>query len=268
MNFLFLFENLGRKYLIIYSILRYIFVKFFRGILYEKEANGFKILNRKKNLKIIDIGTNDGLSTSFFLKIFKNSIIYIFEPLKFKNNYLKNKNNNKVKVYNIALGETNKKSYLNIPYYNFFLFEIYLSAYSTISNSKNKIYNINKSLKTFFFYNKINKKRMKVEIKKLDNFNLKVDIIKLDVEGYEDNVIKGSIKTIKKYKPLLYIERPTKKTTQFLKKLDYEIFVFDLDNKSFIKATENLKKYRNYFFINRKKNLIYENKKNQFMGQK
>ena len=53
MNFLFFFENLSRKFLTIYLILRYVFIKLFRGILFEKEANGFKIKVRRNC--IVDI---------------------------------------------------------------------------------------------------------------------------------------------------------------------------------------------------------------------
>ena len=153
MNFIFFFENLSRKYLIIYFILRYLFILIFRGILYEKQANGFKILKNKKNLQLIDIGANDGLSSSFFLDCFYKSKIYIFEPLNLINNVLKSKNNNKIKKFDIGLGNKNSFNYLNIPYFHFLFFKkrFYLSAYSTVSKKNDKIYKINNSLKTFFF---------------------------------------------------------------------------------------------------------------------
>ena len=46
-----------------------------------------------------------------------------------------------------------------------------------------------------------------VKQKTLDSFNFSdVDYIKIDVEGHELKVLKGSIKTIKKYNPLIVIE--------------------------------------------------------------
>jgi len=51
-------------------------------------------------------------------------------------------------------------------------------------------------------------KHRRVQVRRLDDFNLKdVDYIKLDVEGYELNVIKGGLNTIKTYWPLLVIEQ-------------------------------------------------------------
>ena len=254
MNFVFFFENLSRKFFTVYLILRYIFIKLFRGILFEKEANGFKKIKIQKNLNIIDIGVNDGLSTSFFLKIFKNSKFYIFEPLKFDKSYLKNNKNNDIYYYNFALGEKNSINFINIPYIQLFnIFQFYLSAYSTISSDKRKIYEINNSLKKFFFYKKIKNKKKKVQIKKLDNFKIKADIIKLDVEGHEDQVIKGAINTIKKYKPLLYIERPSKNIVKILGKLKYKIYVFDIKKNSFKRTFNISNKHRNYYFLNKKK---------------
>ncbi len=257
MKFLFSFEALSRKSIVLYLILRYFFIKIFRGILFEKEANGFKKIRIKENLNIVDIGVNDGLSTSYFLRIFRNSKFYIFEPLKFDKSYLKNNQKNSVKYFNLALGEKNSIKYINVPYIEFFSFlKFNLSAYSTISSSKNQIFEINKSLKTFFFYKNIKNHKLQVKVKKLDNFKIKPDIIKLDVEGHEDQVINGAKNTIKKYKPLLYIERPSKNIIKFLKKIEYEIYIFDIEKNLFIKVVNMSKKFRNYYFINKKRKLF------------
>lgn len=254
MNLLFFFENLSRKFIIIYLILRYTFIKLFRGILFEKEANGFKLIKIKNNLNIIDVGANDGLSTSFLLKIFKKSKFHVFEPLKFDQSYLKNSQDNYINYYNFALGEKNSHNFINIPYIRlFYIIKFYLSAYSTISSNNVNIYEINKSLKTFIFYKSLKNKKIKIKIKKLDNFKIKADIIKLDVEGHEDQVIKGGKNTIKKYKPLLYIERPSKNIIKTLKKLNYLIYVFDIKKNSFNKVQSISKKNRNYYFFNKKK---------------
>ncbi len=255
MKFLFYFENLGRKSIILYLILRFIFIKLFRGYFFEKEAHGFKKLKKKTNLNIVDIGANDGLSVSFFLSIFRDSNLFVFEPLKLNKNYLKKNNKNKIKYYNIALGEKNTVEKINIPYIVFFSYKIYLYAYSAISKKKQHMYEINKSLKTFFYYKKIKKKQLKIKIKTFDSFNIKPDIIKLDVEAYEDKVINGAKKTINKYKPLLYIERPTKQLISYLKKRKYEMYIFDVRKDLFKKAYYQSKEYRNYYFIYKKKNI-------------
>ena len=77
----------------------------------------------------------------------------------------------------------------------------------------------------------------------------------MDVEGHEDQVINGAKNTIKKYKPLLYIERPSKNIIKFLKKIEYEIYIFDIE-KPLIKVVNMSKKFRNYYFINKKRKLF------------
>ena len=80
-------------------------------------------------------------------------------------------------------------------------------------------------------------------------------MIKLDVEGHEDQVINGAKKTIKTHKPILYIERPSKNIIKILKKMKYEIYVFNDSKNSFIRVNKILKKHRNYYFFNNKKKI-------------
>ena len=49
----------------------------------------------------------------------------------------------------------------------------------------------------------------------------------MDVQGYELNVIKGAIGTIKKYKPILLIESPEKEITDVLSHYGYLPFAFE-----------------------------------------
>lgn len=53
-----------------------------------------------------------------------------------------------------------------------------------------------------------------------------MDVIKIDVEGMEMDVLQGAVNTLKKHKPLLYIETTTDDKLQlvysFLKKFNYK----------------------------------------------
>ena len=52
---------------------------------------------------------------------------------------------------------------------------------------------------------------LKVEVKTLDSFNYtNVSLIKLDVEGYELEVLKGAVDTIKRCQPIIYLEADRK----------------------------------------------------------
>lgn len=259
MNSIFKLEHLARKSLIIYVLARFLFIFLFRGILYEKEAGGFKKLKIKRKLNVIDIGANDGLSSSFFMSIFRDSRIYIFEPLKKELNFRHAKNNNKMKIFNTALGSKLENNKLNIPFVFILFKKFYLSAYSTISKKDDYIYNLNSSLKTFLFYKNIKNKIVDVQIKKLDDYKLKPNIIKLDVEGFENEVIDGSLITIKKNLPILYIERPTNYTKKILKNIGYKFYYFNQQKNKLVETKNNKINIRNYFFIpiNKKNNLDY-----------
>jgi FkbM family methyltransferase len=67
-----------------------------------------------------------------------------------------------------------------------------------------------------------------VPVQTLDSLNLEnVGFIKIDVEGWEEEVLKGSINTINKYKPVMYIEddrqEKTKSLREYIQSIGYTI---------------------------------------------
>ena len=99
------------------------------------------------------------------------------------------------------------------------------------------IFNRFEKFKIQIKFNKINKKfkliKEKIKIQKLDSFNLKPDLIKIDTEGSELDVIKSSLKTIKKYKPLIIVEFNHinfLNIKKILIKLDYKDYVYEKNN--------------------------------------
>lgn len=75
----------------------------------------------------------------------------------------------------------------------------------------------------------------KIEVRTLDSYNLtNITMIKIDVENFELNVLKGGIETIKRNKPIIFIENLAIsgykeledsfiRVEQFLINLDYSI---------------------------------------------
>lgn len=169
------------------------------GFNFEKE---YKIVNliKKKLPIVVDIGANRGESIKNFLNLRKNLKIYSFEPKKKSFEFIKRKYKNKnIKVFNFGIGNTQKKIDLYTP-------KIYNYEFSGLSSTN--FVNLNFRLNFFFKKIKHNFKFIKeiIQIKKLDKLNLKADLIKIDAEGSELDIVKSSIKTIIKYKPLLIIE--------------------------------------------------------------
>jgi len=255
MKKIFLLEKYFRKFVPIYIFARYVFVKIFLGFYFESEAVGFKYFKKKKNLTIIDIGANDGLSTNFFLKNFNNSKIIVFEPIKnIVNVHYKKYNRNQLRIINCALGNKNKDGFLFIPYTYFFFFKLYLTAYSKISYKK-KYFIPNKNLKSFYtnnFYYKI----VDVKVLKLDTFKIKADIIKIDVEGFEYNVVLGAIKTIIRNKPILYIENPCTGIKILLRKMKYQQYYFNEKLNAFSIFNKSLDNRNFYFFYKNSVNYL------------
>jgi len=137
----------------------------------------------------LDIGANIGTYSKLLIDN-TSSKVFSFEPLEDAFRELEKLANNqtykdRLKVYNFALGESNKKEKL---YY---------------SNTKSQLASFLEDANKLSFVNKKNNFSKIVEIKKLDDFVdvINVDLIKIDTEGYEMNVLKGGINFISKKKP-------------------------------------------------------------------
>ncbi len=137
----------------------------------------------------------------------------------------------------LALGSKNNKFKIFTPVYK----NIYINNWSSFSkkecikNLKGRNFNID--------YKKLNFFQTKTNQKKLDYFKLKPFFLKIDVEGYENKVLSGGLQTIKKYKPIIYVENQTNKLNSkivkyFKKKLrryGYAPYMFNYNKKKFFK---------------------------------
>ena len=208
---------------------------FVNGV-YEKELLNFiieltKSFGEIKKKTVVDIGSNIGNHSIFFSKYFKE--VYSFEahPKIFLVQKINVSQNNNIKLFNFGIGNANKNTFI---YEN----EFNLGGSSII--------------------NKVGKK-INIKLKKLDSIkNLKnLILIKVDVEDFELEVLKGSIKTLKKFKPIITFESWSNHEPKiaFLNKLGYKIYIVDNANPfslSIFKAIYNLKD----IFIGRKFKLI------------
>lgn len=139
---------------------------------------------------IFDVGAHQGESISFFRKLYPKSKIYSFEPEINNFVFLKNIANELegCHVYNLALGEVDEMAY----YYR-----------QDISHLGGLL-PINKCSIDSLGYAK-NAKNEKIEIKKIrldrfcaENCIEKIHILKIDVQGFESQVLKGSVKMLEK----------------------------------------------------------------------
>lgn len=180
-------------YFLLHLSLRALGYKNFGNLIKTGEKNFLKKIKKFGINTSIDIGANKG---DYSKEIILNtkSFVIAFEPMK--KSYLKlrtlEKNfSNKIKCFNIALSDKNGKS------------TIYFQ------NQNSELASFEKNIKHFSYVKKEIIKSKKIKVLKLDTFVEKenrlfkkgIDFIKIDTEGYDYEVLMGSLKTIKKFKP-------------------------------------------------------------------
>jgi FkbM family methyltransferase len=146
----------------------------------------------KEDFVVFDIGANIGVFTCFAANLVKKGKVFAFEPVSFVFDVLKRntKDYDNVECYKIGFSsEIGEKE---------ILIRQWAPGDSTIQDSP-----IERPHQSFDL-------KEKIEILTLDNFVKekileKINFIKIDVEGYEIKVLKGSIETIKKFRPILGI---------------------------------------------------------------
>ena len=251
-NFLLnLFEKICRSNIYLFILSRYIIGRFFAKIIYDSDFKVIKFLENlnffnKKKL-ILDIGANDGMSYNIIRKFSKKTKIISFEPNSYNFNVIREyeKKDNLFQCKKIALSNKNQNKIFFTPYFKNFA----ITQMAGLSRSGVKK-RLEQSLYIKDLFNKIYLKKEKIKTIRLDSLNLKPGFIKIDIEGHEFECILGSLKTIKKNKPIIMVEydnKICKKIFLFLKKYNYKRFVYNNTNEMLEKYDKQ--KVFNLFFI-------------------
>jgi len=250
-----LIERISRSNLYLFIFSRYLTSKFLTKFIFESEFEILKILNknkyfRKSQKSLIDIGANDGISYKTIRNFLPTSKIVSFEPLfsNFKQLIKLKKKDKNFKIYNYGL--SNKISNMRKLYVPFFK-NYGLTPFAGIEK-KGVLQRLKKSLFIKDLLNKISMKSTFIKTKKLDSYNFNPSFIKIDIEGHEYECILGSLKTIKKCKPIIMVEYNRKicnKIYKLLKKMNYLKFFYD--KKSCLIKKHSEKNVFNIIFINK-----------------
>lgn len=167
-----------------------------------------KFINSEFNdpITIFDIGAHFGETIKLFQKKINYKKIYSFEAssLNFKKleKNFGNKLSSNIEIYNYALGEKEKKTYI---------YQMAESSSSTINNINfNSRYLKRKTKVLKIKNNNLIQKKIPIKVITLDKFisdkNInKIDLLKIDTEGYEYNILKGLTNHHDKIK-LIYFE--------------------------------------------------------------
>jgi FkbM family methyltransferase len=155
-----------------------------RGSFYEIEFLQYIESNYSVQKGIVDIGANIGNHSLFFSEFLQYDRIYAFEPSSDNFKILEsNLIDKKADVFQIALSD--KKGEMTL--YN-----------SEMGNSGG--FSLHPQPKSFVVKDKI-------DVRTLDSYKLNnVTMMKVDVEGAEESVLKGSLDTIKRNRPIIFVE--------------------------------------------------------------
>ena len=190
---------------------------------HEEDFNALSRFKPEKGEVFVDIGSNRGEGIySQMVGYGKEIPIVGFEPNPLIFNKLKKacKSLKNIQVHNLGLGAESGEFELHVPFYRKWMFDGLSSFYKHEAEHwlEKNMWNYKPKLQTI--------KTVKCKVETLDSFNLKPYFMKLDVQGYEHEVLKGSLETLKQHSPILLIESISQEVMNYLKPLDYEFYVF------------------------------------------
>lgn len=168
----------------------------------------------KEDFTILDIGAQSGCF-SLLAKQYPNTIWHSFEP--------------DLVNYNLLLENLTLNCVNNVISYNHALSDGVRIDTLKICNEHRGLNTIGKNLIRF---SEKSSSSLYVQTNTIDNLfsNTKVDLIKIDTEGSEYDIIKGGINTIKKYKPIIFLEYYEDNLQQCGKSLsDLNLFIEELN---------------------------------------
>lgn len=206
---------------------------------HESEFELISAFSSGENNLFLDIGANRGDAIQSILMRKPDAKIIAFEP----NGYLANKlnrlygNNARVQIVNAGLGDRNESFDLHVPFYNNYMFDGLASFHEQNARGwlRNRLYGYRER--------KLEVKKIRCVVRRLDDFNVKPCFIKIDVQGFEFEVLQGGLKTLRASRPAILMESPQYRELDLLYSLDYQPFI--LKGDKLISGTKNF----NVFFI-------------------
>ena len=188
------------------SILKKIPISFTSNQRYDAQTKRIMQIVLEQNSTFVDVGSHKGEVLSKALKIAPEGRHYAFEPIPHIHKELDSKYGQYCEIKNIGISNHFGESVFNHVTSN--------PAYSGIKQRE--------------YPNEENIEEIKIQVDTLDNqlfYQERVDLIKIDVEGGELDVLKGSVRTLKKFNPIVIFEHG-KGSAEFYDTTPEEVFDF------------------------------------------
>jgi FkbM family methyltransferase len=168
---------------------------------YRKEYRGIRAFHMQNPL-FVDVGANRGMSISTLRTMRPDARIIGFEP----NYHLVEKmrrlfaGDADIRIEPFGLGDKEDELTLYVPVYRGYCFDGLASIYK-----QNAERWLNPDRLFGFDPSKLVIEEMRVQIRTLDQFDLAPCLVKIYAQGYEQVIIRGAERTIKRYTPVILI---------------------------------------------------------------
>ena len=172
----------------------------------------------------LDIGGNWGQSVHALRFCCKPRQIVTFEPNlelagRLHRRFARDRS---VKVETCALSHEEGTFRFYIPRYRNFMFD----GLSSLDKSEAHGW-LNAGRMARFDASKLRIEEREVPVKKLDDYDLAPDVVKIDVQGAEHVVVRGGMRTFRKYRPATIVESPSAELTEEFGRLGMAPYYFD-----------------------------------------
>jgi FkbM family methyltransferase len=196
------------------------------SIPHERDFKALKYIGRNSEKVLIDVGANQGQSIESMMMYMPASKIVSFEanPNLAQKLHVRYENIQQIRVLARGLSDSAGTYTLYIPSYKGFVYDGLASLDKNQASSW-----ISKQTIFGFDPSRLKVAEVICQVNTLDAEQLAPFFLKVDVQGYEYNVLKGGVETLRTYEPVLLIEsyRNDPRTVRLANALGYEEYNFD-----------------------------------------
>jgi len=170
---------------------------------FEEEFAILKAVVLNGNEQFLDIGANRGQSIEAIRLYHAHSKIVGFEPNPMMYAKLSKavRFDTNIVLHNFGLSDDAGRFELFVPSYNGWLFDGLASFDQNAAQgwlSQETIFN--------FRPDKLTVNKMVCDVKRWDDLDTRPGFVKIDVQGLEEKVLRGGVKTLAKYRPIIFLE--------------------------------------------------------------